>query len=336
MGPSFGTNLIMHAVRFSPKDGGFVVELARRPDPVPRDDEVLLDVRFAGINPADVSQMLGRYRPSEGVPADIPGIEVAGVVTAIGAKVSLFSPGDRVFGLVDGAGLASRVAAPALLLAHIPDSLGAAEAAAVPEVYITAHDALVTKGGIQQGERVGVTGGNGGVGSAALQLALDFRCDTTGVARSANGLAFIAELGARSLPHNEFLNIQTSSLNFDAIVDLVGGDYLTSSLRHLADDGRLVLVGTSPQSVVSLDSRDLMFRRLTIVGTTLRLRPRPMKAAAVSGFARDVVPRLESGHVRPVIDSIFPADRATDAFARLREQHKQGKVLLDFSRWSNP
>ncbi len=320
----------MRAVIFERLHEEIKLSLVTRSDPQPAEGEVLLKVRFVGINPADMSQMLGRYQPPSGVAEDIAGIEVSGEVIQCGAGVANLSVGDRVFGLVDGGGLADRVAVPEPFLAIVPPVLGERDAAAVPEAFITAHDALVDKGRAQKGERICVTGGNGGVGSAAIQIALALGCDVTAVSRSEGGRAFIAELGAEPWSEADFLGNTGLKGSCDVIIDLVGGNYIGAAVSNLAMDGRLVLVSTSAGAEVTLDARELLFRRLTLRGTTLRKRPFGQKAAAVESFAETVVPMLQEGSVSPVVDSVFPSSAASAAFARLAAKEKRGKVLLDF------
>lgn len=322
----------MQCVVFEGHGGPEVVECRSMPDPEAGTREVLVDVRFAGINPADSHRREGK-QPSGGRPTDFAGIEVAGTVVECGPKATRWQLGDRVFGLVDGEGLASRVAVPEQLLTSVPANLSDEQAAATPENFITAHDALVSSGGLRPGARVLITGGNGGVGSAAIQLVRAMGAHAIATARSAEGLEFVKGLGAVPVSHDEWLTRGEESVGRpDLIIELVGGVSVPLGITMLAMRGRLVVVSSPAGRDVTISLRTLGNSRGSIMGTSLRRRSHEEKAMAIMIFGKEVVPLLASGAVCPQIDSIFEYSNAAEAFARLDSPGKRGKVLLDFGR----
>jgi NADPH:quinone reductase-like Zn-dependent oxidoreductase len=313
----------MRCVVFTGAGGAEVMELQERPDPVPGPDEVLVDARFAGINPADLAQRAGRYPAPAGSPQDVPGLEVAGMVRACGERVTAWREGDRVFGIVGGGGLASTVVVHERHVARIPDALADREAAAVPEAFITAHDAVFVQAGLRMGETLLVNGATGGVGTAAIQLALAAGSRALANARSQSGLRRLAEMGAIPTGLDEARDV-------DVVLELVGIQHLEGSLRALRGQGRVMIVGTGAGAEGQVSLRALMGKRASITGTMLRARPLEQKAAAVQAFARQVVPLLERGAVRPLVDRVFAAEQAVEAFDHMNVPGKFGKVLLEF------
>lgn len=314
---------------FNGAGGNEVVRLEERADPEPAGREVLLAVRFAGLNPADLAQRAGRYPAPPGSPPDVPGIETAGTVLATGAGVVGLEPGDRAFGLVGGGGLADRVLAHERHLVRVPDTIGEEDAAAVPEAFVTAHDALV-QGGLRLGGLVVVNGANGGVGTAAVQIAAAAGARVLAVVRDESLRSRVAALGAEAVAPDAAVEAARAHGGADLVLELVGAANLEGDLRSLAPKGRVVVVGTSAGADAALDLRHLMGKRATITGTMLRARPLEEKAAAVQAFAREVVHHLASGRIRPLVDAIFPAADAAAGFDRLEAPGKLGKVLLDF------
>jgi putative PIG3 family NAD(P)H quinone oxidoreductase len=312
----------MIAVTFHGAGGPEVMAVDERPDPVPQSSEVLVRATHAALNPADVAQRAGNYPAPPGSPADIPGLEVAGTVIACGEAVTAWRAGDRVFGLVGGGGLSDTVAVHERHVARIPDDLTDREAAAVPEAFITAHDAVFTRAGLALGETLLVNGASGGVGTAAVQL----------------GVAAGARVLANSRSHREALTdmgaepcVLSEARGVDVVLELVGAANLTGSLEALALRGRIIVVGTGAGADAELSLRALMGRRASVMGTVLRARSMEEKAAAVQAFARSVVPHLAAGRVRPVIDRVFPVAEAAAAFEHLSAPGKLGKVLLEMS-----
>ena len=318
----------MRAIVFTGVGGPEVMRLEERPDPVPGDEEVLVVARFAALNTADLAQRAGDYPAPPGAPQEVPGLEVAGVVAATGAKVRELAEGDRVFGLVGGGGLADRVVAHARHLVRVPDTLSDEEAAAVPEAFITAHDAVVTQAGLALGDVLLVNGANGGVGSAAVQIGVTAGARVVASARSAHDR--LAELGAEPLePEQAFQNVKAAG-GADVILELVGAPNIPSDLAALAPLGRIAVVGTGAGVDASLSLRALMGRRARILGTVLRARSLEQKAQAVQAFAHEVVPHLASGRMRALVHGIFPIDDAVGAFDAMAGSGKFGKILLAF------
>jgi len=318
------------AVTFTGAGGNEVVALQERADPVPASDEVLVAARFAGVNWSDVMQRQGFYPPPPGAPADIPGLEVAGVVAATGPGVRAWKPGDRVFGLVGGGGLADRVVVHERHVAAVPGNLADDVAAAVPEAYITAHDALFTQCGLQMGETLLVNGANGAVGSAGARLGLaagarvvaNVRSPETARALAAEGAIVVTPDGAAA---------QIAELGgANVVLELVGAPNLDLDFGVLALKGRIVIVGHNAGSQASISLHPLMVKRASLRGTVLRARPIEEKAAAVQAFVRSVLPLLAAGRALPEIDRVFPAAEAATAFDYLAKPGKTGKILLDF------
>lgn len=323
---------MMRAIVFEGAGGNEVVRVIKRPVPVPGPMEVLVRVTRAGVNPADLAQRAGRYPAPVGVPADVAGLEVAGLVIGRGPGVERWSEGDRVFGLVAGGGLADHVVAHERCLAQVPDTLDDDESAAAPEAYITAHDALITVGLMRPGDRVLVTGANGGVGAAAVQLALAYGGAAVGTSRSETGLDLISSLGAQALHHEELVGLAglADDPGFDVVIELVGGTTLSHLPALLAPRGRAVVVGVSAGDGMDAGLRTLIRKRARIEGTNLRNRPLEDKALAVQAFAREVVPLLASGRVVAHVEATYPHTEAAVAFDRLETSGKRGKVLLAF------
>jgi putative PIG3 family NAD(P)H quinone oxidoreductase len=323
----------MRCVVFTGAGGNEVVEYLDRPDPTPGSEELLVRVAFAGLNPADLSQRAGHYPAPPGFPSDVPGLEVSGVVEAVGAQVLGFAPGDRVFGLVGGGGLAELVTVHHRCVARVPEALDARAAAAVPEAYITAHDAIRTRGGLRPGETILVHGANGGVGSAALQIALAVGARVLGTVRSETAAGFVRSLGGEPVPDDGFADAVlevTAGRGADVILELVGAPHFPDNLRALAVRGRIVVVGVGAGHEVDLSLRAMMQKRAELHGTVLRARPLEEKAAALRSFEKEVLPHLASGRLRATVDSVFPGAEARAAFDRLEGPGKTGKVLLAF------
>jgi len=323
----------VRAVVFTGAGGPEVVELQERPDPEPGTEDVLVAVRYAGLNPADSQQRQGRYPAPPGAPPDVPGLEVAGTVLACGSRVTAWRPGDRVFGLVGGGGLADRVAVHERCVTRVPDTLSERDAAAVPEAFITAHDAAFTQAGLRMGETVLVHGAAGGVGTAAVQLAAAAGARPLAVVRSDEAAEAVSALGAEVVREDAFPGAvvdATGGAGADVILELVGAPHFPANLEALAPKGCVVVVSVAAGSDATVPLLALMQRRAAVRGTVLRARPLEEKATAVRAFEHEVVPQLAAGRVQPIIDSEFPADQAAAAFERLDGRGKFGKVLLAF------
>ena len=321
----------MRAVVFAGHGGNEVVRLEARPDPVPGAHEVVVAARFAGINWADVAQRQGNYPPPPGAPADIPGLEVAGEVAAVGPGVFGWQVGDRVFGLVGGGGLADRVLVYERHLVPVPASLKDDVAAAVPEAYVTAHDAVFTRGGLALGEVLLVNGANGAVGSAAVQLGLAAGARVVASVRTPESARGLAEAGAAVVTPAAAAEHLAVLGGADVVLELIGAPNLDLDLAVLAPKGRVIVVGTPEGADASVSLRRLMGSRASVHGTVLRARPTEEKGVAVQLFARSVVPLLAAGRVTMAIDRVFPAAEAPAAFDYLARPGKFGKILLEFS-----
>ena len=306
----------MRAVVFTGAGGNEVIRLEERADPTPGSDEVLVATSFGALNPADLMQRAGNYPAPPGSPADIPGLEVAGVVAAKGNGVRGLNEGDRVFGLVGGGGLADRVVAHERQLAR------------TPEAFATAHDAVVTQAGLRLGDVLLVNGANGGVGSAAVQIGVVAGARVFASARTNHD--GLAELGAVAVSPDESFERVKAAGGANVVLELVGAPNLPGDLDALAMWGRVMIVGTGAGADVGLSLRPLMAKRGRILASTLRARALEEKATAVQAFAAGVVPHLASGRMRAVIDRIFPFEDAPAAFDRMAESGKLGKVLLSF------
>ena len=304
--------------------------------PAPTADRVRVRVRAAALNRADILQRMGRYPAPPGVPQDIPGMEFAGEVESIGEQVRLWQPGQRVFGITGGGAQAEFVVVAENTLAEIPASLDWIQAAAVPEAFITAHDALFTQAGLTIGETLLVHAAGSGVGTAAIQLARAAGARVYGTSRTpeklerarAFGLEDSVAVGDDPRRFLEAIRNWTNGKGVDVVLDLVGGTYLEANLDSLALKGRMMLVGTTAGSKATLNFSTAMGKRLTIIGTVLRARSTEEKAAATRLFATHVIPLLANGTVRPVVDRTYRLDQIREAHQRLESNDSFGKVVL--------
>ncbi|MFL5577269.1 MAG: NAD(P)H-quinone oxidoreductase [Gemmatimonadaceae bacterium] len=328
----------MLAVVISRPGGPEVLEVRDVSTPEPGPGEVLVRVRASALNRADLLQREGRYPAPPGAPANIPGLEFAGEVARLGAGVAGWSVGDRVFGLVAGGAHAEYLVTHERTLAAVPPSLDWREAAAVPEAFVTAHDALVERAAVRPAERVLVHAAGSGVGLAALQLARLLGAIPYGTARTAEKLERARDFGMEDgvalpsgglAPLAERVHAWTGGRGVDVVLDLVGGAYVAAGIAALAQKGRLVLIGTVAGRRADVDLGQVLSRRLTIRGTVLRARPLEEKILAARAFAAEVVPFLASRRLRPVIDSVFPLDDVAAAHERLAGNQTFGKVVLD-------
>ncbi len=330
----------MRAVVITEPGGPEVLAIRDLPDPPPPGgDQVLVRVRAAGLNRADLLQRRGQYPAPPGFPPDIPGMEFAGEVESTGPSVQRWKPGSRVMGITGGGAQAGYVLVSEGSLAEVPDSLDWIEAAALPEVFITAHDALFTQAGLQLGETVLIHAAASGVGTAAVQLAHAAGCLVFGTSRTSDKLERVHDLGldeAITVPEDkpglfaEQILDATGGLGVHVILDLVGAPYFAANLNALAPEGRLICVGLTGGMQAPIDLGMLLRKRLRIYGTTLRGRSPAQKAAAVRRFADQVLPLVRCGILRPVIDSTFNADQVIEAHKRLESNATFGKVILTF------
>jgi len=296
-----------------------------RPDPEPGDTEVLVAVRAAGLNGADMLQRMGNYPAPAGSPADIPGMELAGEIVAVGAQVESAKIGDRVMALVGGGAQATLAAVHESHLLAVPDDLSWEAAGGFPEVFSTAHDALFTQCGLSSGDRVLVTGAAGGVGVAAVQLAAGAGASVVASVRDPGVRSQVAALGAATVIGPED---QADHGPYDVVLELVGATSLPSALGALATGARVSVIGVGSGAKIELNLLALMGRRARICGSTLRARSITEKAQVAEGIRQHVLPLLASGRVRVPVCDRFPMADATAAYDRFRAGHKLGKIVL--------
>jgi NADPH2:quinone reductase len=309
--------------------------------PTPVADRVRVRVHAAGLNRADILQRRGSYPAPPGYPQNIPGMEFAGEVEAVGDGVETWKIGDRVFGLTAGGAQAEFVVVPESNLAPIPAVLDWVQAAAMPETFITVHDALFTRARVHMGERVLIHAAASGVGTAAIQLSHAAGAIVYGTSRTADKLERIhnmnlgldASLAVGDTPANfvEAVGKWTAGAGVDVILDLVGGNYFSANLNALAPRGRLICVGTMAGAKSEIDIGLLLGKRATIAGTMLRGRSVEEKAEATRLFASAVLPLVSRGMIRPVIDRVYPVDAVRDAHERMESNASFGKIVLTFS-----
>ena len=293
-------------------------------DPLPGAGEVLVQVRAAGLNGADMMQRRGLYPAPPGSPPDIPGLELAGEVAALGAGAERFSLGERVMAIVGGGGQAELATVHERQLMPVPDALDWPAAGGLPEVFTTAHDALFTQAGLRSGEHLLVHGGAGGVGTAAIQLARAAGARATATVRSEALRDQVAELGAEAIPPEGF----SDRGPFDVILELVGAPNLPENLRALATGGRIAVIGVSAGASGELNLLALMGKRARIHGSTLRARPLEEKALAARRLEDEALPLFDSGALRVPIAETFPLGEAAAAYERFAAGGKLGKIVL--------
>ena len=327
----------MLAVVLRAYGGREVLRIEEVPDPVPAAGEVLIGVRAAGVNRADILQRMGRYPPPGPPPQlDIPGLEVAGVVEQVGEGVQGVAVGDRVMCLLPNGGYAERVVAPAEMLLPIPEEMGYDWGAAIPEAFLTAFDALVNRGRTRPGDRVLVHAAASGVGSAAVQLAHAMGARRVfGTTRTPWKARRLSELfpWLRMIVAGEelFTDVvvhESEGYGVDVVIDFIGASYLAMNLECLASRGRIVCVATLGGSRGEINIRHLMSKRALIEGTVLRARPLHEKVALTREFAHQVMPWLEEGRVFPLIHQVLPLEQVAEAHRLLEENLTLGKVVL--------
>jgi NADPH2:quinone reductase len=329
----------MRAVVIRAFGGPEVLELREVPRPSPSHDQVLVRVHATALNRADVLQRQGRYPAPPGAPADIPGMEFAGEVAELGEGASRWKVGQRVFGIVGGGGYAEYLVTHERLLAEIPPGLDFVQAAAVPEAFITAHDALVTQASVRPSETVLVHAVASGVGLAAVQIARAVGAIPFGTARGKGKLERAREYGLEDgwSATEEFGELVAQAKRWSGgsginiVLDLVGGAYFPASLEAMAPLGRLMIIGTLAGREATVPLGRVLSSRLTIRGTMLRGRALEEKIAATRAFEAQVVPLFERGVVRPVIDREFALDQVRAAHERMESNESIGKIVLRVS-----
>jgi NADPH2:quinone reductase len=304
------------------RDGQVLFE--EHPDPAPGSGEVLIGVRAAGLNGADMMQRRGLYPAPPGSPQDIPGLELAGEVQALGPGAGRFAVGDRVMAIVGGGGQAELAVVHERQLMPVPPALDWPQAGGLPEVFTTAHDAIFTQAGLRPGERLLVHGGAGGVGTAAIQLAKAAGAQVTATVRNEGLHEQVAGFGAEVILPEGFAKHGP----FDVILELVGAPNLAEDLSALGLGGRICVIGVSAGAKGELNLLALMGKRARIHGSTLRARPLEEKALAARHLEREVLPLFETGQLRVPVAETFPLEQAVAAYDRFAAGGKLGKIVL--------
>lgn len=321
---------LMQVVQISRPGGPEVLVPATRPVPVPGVGEIVIRVAFAGVNRPDALQRAGAYAPPPGA-SDLPGLEASGHVVAVGPGVTRWAEGDAVCALLPGGGYAEYVACPADHALPVPAGMDLRAAACLPETFFTVWTNVFGRGRLRAGERFLVHGGSSGIGTTAIQLAAARGARVFATAGSDEKCAACARLGAeRAINYRteDFVQVLKDQGGADLILDMVGGDYLPRNIQALADDGRLVQIAFLQGPKVTLNFAQLMVRRLTITGSTLRPQSVAAKAAIAADLEREVWPLLASGRIAPVIDAEFPLVDAAAAHARMESSAHIGKIVL--------
>jgi NADPH:quinone reductase len=326
----------MQAVWIPQSGGPEVLEVREVGKPLMNPEQVLVRVRASALNRADLLQRQGKYPPPPGFPPEIPGMEFAGEVAETGSSVRMWQPGQRVFGLLGGGAQAEYVVTHERLLAEIPANLDWAQAASVPEVFITAHDALWVQAGLRPGETVLINAVGSGVGLAAVQLVRAVHAVPFGTSRTSDKIDQAKHYGLEAglTVRDSFDDLiataekWTGGKGINVVLDLAGGPYVKAFQRLAALKGRIMLVGSVAGGNYELESRYMMGKRLNVRGTALRARSLEEKIQATQAFAAEVVPLLASGTLRTTIDSVFPLADIAKAHARLESNETFGKVVV--------
>ena len=324
----------MRAIEISAPGGPEVLRVTQRPVPVPAANEVLIEVAAAGVNRPDVLQRKGGYPPPPGA-SDIPGLEVAGTIVAAGAGANTWKTGDRVCALVTGGGYAEYVTAPTPQCLPIPRGLTLVEAAGLPETFFTVWVNVFERAGLKGSETLLIQGGSSGIGVTAIQMARAFGHRVFVTAGSAEKCTACEKLGAsRAINYRteDFVAVVkelTGGKGVDVILDMVGGDYVPRELACLADDGRLSLIAFLGGTRATIDMTDILRRRLTITGSTLRARSVDVKGAIAQSLEQKVWPLIEAGRIKPVIYRTFRLEEASAAHALMESSAHVGKIILE-------
>lgn len=321
----------MRAIAITRPGGPDVLQLVDRPAPEPSRGEVRVRVRATAINRADLLQRMGAYPAPADAPPDIPGLEYAGEVDALGPGVERLKVGDRVFGLVGGGAYAEQLVTHERAAARIPDGLSFEQAAAVPEAFITAHDAVVGQAGLRGGETLLVHAVGSGVGTAAVQLARALGVYSIGTARTADKLERARALGMDAgvvAEQAKFADAVRKHGEPSVVLELIGGAYLDEDIRAVAVRGRIVLVGLLAGGRSEVDLAGVLRKRIHVMGTVLRARPLEEKLAAMRTFEAEVVPLFQRGLLAPVIDQVMDLDQAAASHTRMASNAGFGKIVL--------
>lgn len=323
---------LMQAIEISAPGGAEVLRPVNRPVPVAGHGQILIRVAWAGVNRPDVLQRAGSYAPPPGA-SDLPGLECSGVVAAVGPGVSRWRPGDPVCALLPGGGYAEFAICAADHALPVPAGLDLRSAAALPETAFTVWSNVVMRGHLRAGERFLVHGGSSGIGTMAIQVAHALGAVVWATAGSEQKCAACAELGAHPINYREadFVTVMRKAGGADLILDMVGGDYIARNIKSLADDGRLVMIAFLAGAKAEINFAQVMTRRLTLTGSTLRPQSERAKARIARQLEEKLWPLIAGGAVRPVIDSSFALLNAVDAHRHMESSGHIGKILLQVS-----
>lgn len=323
----------MRAIEISEPGGPEVLRLTDRPVPQPGHGQVVLKVAYAGVNRPDALQRAGAYDPPPGA-SDLPGLEASGEVAAVGPGVSEYKVGDKVCGLLPGGGYAEYVATPAAHCLPVPAGMGIKEAACLPETFFTVWTNVFMRGGLKAGERILIHGGSSGIGTTAIQLANAFGARVFVTAGSQEKCQACRDLGAEvaiNYREEDFVEIMRGEGGANLVLDMVGGDYIPRNVKAMAMEGRMVHIAFLKAPKAKLNFAQIMVRRLTITGSTLRPQSDLAKARIAQDLREAVWPLLEAGRVAPVMDSEFPLEDAAGAHARMESSEHIGKIVLKVS-----
>lgn len=322
----------MKAVVITRAGGPEVLEVREVETPKPTGDQVRVHVRAAGLNRADLLQRAGGYAAPPGSPADIPGLEFAGEVDAVGPLATSWKPGQRVMGIAGGGGQAEYILAQEGTLVEIPENLSFVEAAGIPEVFMTAHDALFTQAGLQMGERVLIHAAGSGVGTAAIQLAHAVGATVFGTSRTPSKLERAKPLGLDvALSDQNFveeIKRLTNGAGIHVVLDFMGASYMAQNLEALGAWGRMIFLATLGGAQANANLGLIMAKRILIRGTTMRTRTLEEKLAVTRRFATQVLPLLANGKVRPIIEQTFPMSEIAEAHRVMGENKNFGKLVV--------
>lgn len=328
----------MKAVVITQPGGPEILQMQERPSPQYLPNEVLVKVAAAGVNRPDVFQRKGNYPPPKGAPQDIPGLEIAGVVTEIGNDVTRWKVGDRVCALVMGGGYAEFCNVPEGQCLPVPDKLTFIEAASLPETFFTVWSNVFDRGALKKGECLLVHGGSSGIGVAAIQMAAVLGSTVYVTAGSDDKCRFCEDLGATKAInyHTEDFKTAIAELTngkgVDVILDMIGGDYTPGNIQSLAEEGRLVMINAMKGKDVQIDLSLVMRKRLVITGSMLRSREIAFKSAIARNLEKYIWPFLASRKIKPVIHSVFPAEDTAKAHQLMESSDHMGKIVLSFER----
>lgn len=323
----------MRAVEIAQAGGPEVLTLCTRPVPTPQAEEVVIRVAYSGVNRPDVLQRAGLYRPPPDA-SDLPGLEASGVVVAVGETVSQWQVGDQVCALLPGGGYAEYVATPAAHVLPVPQGMGLKEAACLPETFFTVWSNVFMRGGLRAGERFLVHGGSSGIGTTAIQLASVLGARVFATAGNAKKCAACEALGAdRAINYHDedFVEIVKAERGANLILDMVGGAYIARNIKALAMEGRLVNIAFLQGAKAEVNFAQVMLRRLTLTGSTLRPQSDLEKVVIAEQLRERVWPLLEAGRIAPVMDSCFALDQAAQAHAYMETNAHIGKIVLKVS-----